>query len=153
MKPELPQPADVMRAVDVYISVAYDGRPTTVVRSMLSTLRTWAGPFFNSPVWVKTGDDPERQRYAMRLGNKDYPHMKLVLEAAPDGSKYLLKADTHDRHICPASDTPEYEPFVRLMKQNQETAERIESAWSESALPTFKAFLREDLARRQQVRA
>jgi hypothetical protein len=152
MKTEPPPRDDVMRAVDVYLSIAYDGDPTTIVKSMLATLKTWGGPFYRAPVFAAVASasgGAESPRYAMRLGNRGYPHMKLVLEPAPDGSKYLFKADTHDRHICPTQGTPEYEPFVDLMKQNQELAEEIETAWSEQGLPTFKAYLREDLARRK----
>jgi len=153
MKTELPPKDDVMRAVDVYLSIAYDGEPTTIVKSMLATLKTWGGPFFRAPVFASApsaSGGADAPRYAMRLGNKTYPHMKLVLEPSPDGSRYLFKADTHDRHICPTEGTPEYAPFCDLMRSNQELAEKIETAWSENGFPTFKAFLREDLARRKK---
>jgi hypothetical protein len=38
------------------------------------------------------------------------------------------------------------------MDQNRTTAEAIEAAWEEAGLPTFKKFLRDDLARRQAAR-
>ena len=85
----------------------------------------------------------------MRLGNRYYPHMKLVIQRASDGQTFLFRADTHDKHICPPAGTPEHAEFSGLMARNQEIAQAIESAWVEQGLPTFKSWLREDLARRQ----
>src|SRR5438552_12680340 len=150
MKPQPPDPSDVWKAIDAYIAIAYDNQPPTVVRSQLSTLRSWDGPFFAAPTFVSTGD-ADAPRRTLRLGNRSYPHMKLALEPAPDGSRYLFKADTHDRHICPAPSAPEYSAFCDLMQQNQQMAERIEAAWAEQGLPTFKSYLQEDLARRKQA--
>ena len=148
MKLDLPEPTTVWKAIDIYLSLAYEGTPTTTVRSQCSTLRSWAGPFFNAPVFARTGET-DAFRYMLRLGNSRYPHMKLVLEPSPDGSRYLFKADTHDRHVCPPPGTAEHDAFRRLMESNQQTAERIEQAWADQGLPTFKTFLREDIARRQ----
>jgi len=36
-----------------------------------------------------------------------------------------------------------------MMEKNQSLASRIEAAWESGGLPTFKSFLRQDLARRQ----
>ena len=36
------------------------------------------------------------------------------------------------------------------MELNRQVAEEIEAAWERQGIPTFKSFLREDLARRQQ---
>jgi len=38
------------------------------------------------------------------------------------------------------------------VEKNQRQAETIESAWAEAGLPTFKTYLREDLAKRQAAR-
>jgi hypothetical protein len=148
MNPQLPEPSQVWKAVETYLSIAYDGPPPTVVRSLLSILRSFSGPFFTAPAFAATGG-PSAPRLTLRLGNRTYPHMKLALEPSPDGSKYLFKADTHDKHICPARSSPEYEPFRQLMQTNQQIAEKIEAAWAEQGLPTFKTYLQDDLARRQ----
>jgi hypothetical protein len=148
MKTDLPDPTLVWRAIDTYMGIAYEEPPSPTVRSMLATLRTWAGPFYAAPVFARTGDE-DAPRLSLRLGNRHYPHMKLLIEPSPDRSRYLFKADTHDRHVCPPPGTPEHEIFRQLMQTNQQIAERIEMAWAQQGLPTFKTFLREDLARRQ----
>jgi len=133
----------------VYMADAYNGQPPpATVRSMIALLRAWVGPLINAPPFVK-GGDAKRPKYSLRLGNHVYPHMKLVVEPGPNNGRYLFKADTHDRHVCPPADSPEFAEFRSLMDENQRLSQRIEDDWGAQGLPTFKAMLREDLARRE----
>ena len=149
MPAEPPDRATVLQAVDTYIRFAYGADPPTAVKSMLATVRDWSGAFYRCPVFVKDQRTPPN-RYSMRLGNRHYPHMKLAIERAPDDKSFFFRTDTHDRHVCPAEGAPEHAPFVELMGKNQEIAQEIESAWAAQGLPTFKSWLREDLAKRQR---
>ena len=150
----LPDVSRVLSAIDAYLRVAYDGGPPPLVRAQLAGLRARpAEKFFDSPLlWREDQDDPPG-RYALRLGNRHYPHMRLMLERSPDRSRFLFRVDTHDRHICPPSSSPEFPAFAEMMEKNQRVAEQIESAWAEQGIPTFKTYLREDLARRQAAAA
>ena len=85
---------------------------------MMNLLKTWAGEFYASPAFARTGD-PASPRLTVRLGNSAYPHMKLALEPAPDGQSYLFKADSHDKHLCPAQNDPDYGAFMDLRAKNQ----------------------------------
>ncbi len=144
-----PDQAQVLKAVDIYMPLAYGkDTPPVTVRSLISTLRTFSGDFFSAPVFAKDLHTPPT-RYSLRLGNSSYPHMKLVFQLSPDDQSFLFKADTHDKHCCPPERSPEFTAFMQLMEQNQRLSERIEAAWGEAGLPTFKTYLREDLARRQ----
>jgi hypothetical protein len=145
---EPPDPSVVNKAVDLYLKHAYEGDPPAVVRSALATLHAWGGKFYACPVFTKDANTPP-DRYMMRLGNRYYPHMKLVIQRASDGQTFLFRADTHDRHICPPEGSPEHAEFINLMTRNQQIAQSVESAWADAGLPTFKTWLREDLARRQ----
>src|SRR3954454_18737876 len=106
----------------MYLSLAYDGAPVdplavpsgtpSAVRARLETLRSTPDPaFYDCPVLERGpagagGEAPARS--AWRLGNRAYPHMKLVIERSPDGRTYLLRADTHDTHITPKPGSREY---------------------------------------------
>ena len=142
-----PDPSVVNRAIQTYIKFAYEGDPPAVVRSALATLRGWGGKFYACPVFTKDGNTPP-DKYSMRLGNRYYPHMKLTLQRATDGQTFLFRADTHDRHCLPPEGAPEHHAFCSLMEQNQQIATAVESAWADQNIPTFKTWLREDLARR-----
>jgi hypothetical protein len=50
--------------------------------------------------------------------------------------------------VQPQSDSPEAAAFAELARRNQELAQVIESKWDELGVPTFKRYLRDDLARR-----
>ena len=145
-----PDSATVFKAIDVYLGIAYRGKsPPTTVRGRIDTLHAAEPDLFECPAWERGAATP--QRYTLRLGNFAYPHMKLVIEPAPDGQGYLVRADTHDKHISLPPGSREHDAFRALMQQNQQIAGEIEAAWTAASIPTFKEFLRQDLARRAQA--
>lgn len=160
-----PSPRVVWRAITAYLEAAYEGPSAggipagtpSAVRARLETLRsTPDDSFYDSPVLERPkpaapvrdpGEEPSR--YALRLGNAAYPHMKMVIDRSPDGRTYLLRADTHDTHCQPRPGSREAAAFAALCRDNRAVAERIEAAWETEGLPTFKRYLREDLERRK----
>jgi hypothetical protein len=158
MPSELPDPHTVMRAIELYLRFAYDEscQPPTTVRTLIETLRTWPGDFYSAKPFVavaRVGAPPsDRLTLSLRLGNRVYPHMKLVLEPAPGGTSYLFRADTHDRHICPPAHHPEYAAFMDLRSKNQKIGDAIERAWAQEGILTFKTYLERDLAARRHIR-
>ncbi|MDB5319439.1 MAG: hypothetical protein JWN40_1070 [Phycisphaerales bacterium] len=147
-----PDPQVVWKAIEVYVEVAYGGPPPpSAVRSRLETLRALSDEsFYDSAVFEHRGEGMTA-RVLLRLGNRFYPHMKLAIERRPDRQGCLFRADTHDAHCCPSSESREYEAFRQLMEMNQTVAQSIDAAWERAKLPTFKTYLREDLARRQAM--
>ncbi|MBV8780090.1 MAG: hypothetical protein JO353_01720, partial [Phycisphaerae bacterium] len=136
--------------IEIYLRYAFTSELPLLVRSQLDTIKGCGADVFKCAVIVPDQHNPPT-RYAIRLGNESYPHMKLVIELAPNNEKFLFRADTHDRHVCPSSRSPEYIRFCQLMEKNQKMAESIEFAWENEGLPTFRAYLREDLRRRQSM--
>lgn len=149
-----PSPTKVWHAIEIYLNGAYGGKPPpSAVRDRLGSLRaTGEGDFYDSAVFERDAARPPT-RYTLRLGNTLYPHMKLVIERAPDGRTHLFKADTHDKHIRPKPESREFRAFAELMKSNQQFAEQIESEWARQGVATFKQYLRDDLARRAAAAA
>ncbi|MGE5608038.1 MAG: hypothetical protein ACM359_02185 [Bacillota bacterium] len=145
---EQPPPAEFWKAIDLYLKAAYTGEPPSAIRARLETLRSLPESDFYSSGGFERESTPNPNRLSFRLGNRIYPHMKLVIERTPDGKRYLFRADTHDRHACPQPGSREYAPFCKLMEMNQEIAQAIEAAWEREQLPTFKSYLKQDLARR-----
>src|SRR5688500_9703159 len=87
----------VWQAIEADLRVAYPKGPGAAVRGRLEKRRAAGdgGALYESDALETDG---EGNRYALRLGCSIYPHMKLVVERAPDGKSHLFKADTHDRH-------------------------------------------------------
>jgi hypothetical protein len=146
-----PSPAAVFEAVDAYLRVVYGSASApSAVRDRVATLRA-APPeeLFDSPVLERAGGSAAApDRYSLRLGNRFYPHMKLVIERSPDGRGFLFRADTHDRHVRPPPGSRDAAAFAELARMNQKAAEEVEAEWARLGLPTFKEYLRQDLAKR-----
>jgi hypothetical protein len=147
-----PEPEQFWRAVEIYLHHAYgDAAIPNSVNQRLQTLRAVPpGDLYTHPSFERI--DGENGPLSLRLGNRFYLHMKLVIECAPIGSGPLLRADTHDRHIAPPPGSPAHDAFASLMVKNGEIATAIEAAWTEAGLPTFKQMLRDDLKRRGALR-
>lgn len=136
-----PKPIDVWRAVEAYLSAAYDAAPPSVVAERLSQLRATPEEAFYECAAFECCEE----RYALRLGNRFYPHMKLVVEAGP-GGRALFRADTHDRHFLDLVD-PSDAKLVELMARNAAIARAIEEAWAACGLLTPREHMRSELAR------
>ena len=148
---ERPDPGTVWKAINVFLRFAYESTPPAQVEARLERLRGCpAEQIFDSEVFERDApDDP--QRYSLRLGNRHYPHMKLVIERLSTRGRWFFRADTHDQHVALGSSHPEYEEFQRLMSRNQGIAEAIESAWQAVGVDTFRWFLQRDLEARRSA--
>jgi hypothetical protein len=143
-----PPSSEFQRAIEIYLKHAYASALPQSLRDRVDKLhQTAAEQVYLSDVFERD-DAAAPTRYSLRLGNRFYPHMKLVVERSPDGQTHLFRADTHDRHIRPAAGSRESKAFEELMSANQKLSEQIESDWAASGLPTFKTYLRDDLKRR-----
>jgi hypothetical protein len=145
---ELPPPAETWKAIELYLARAYAGDPPLGVRARLDALRSASESDFYRLAAFERFPSDEPVRFLLRLGNRFYPHMKLAIERSPDGVHCLFGVDTHDRHVQPKPHSAEAAAFAELARKNLDIARQIEQALDENGLPTFKRFLRDDLARR-----
>ena len=82
---EKPTPAEVWRAIETYLAAAY-GRaaPPAAVRTRLELLRASEDTtFYDNESLERDANEQPAKKYALRLGNPVYPHMKLVIEPSP----------------------------------------------------------------------
>jgi hypothetical protein len=149
---ELPSDAIVFRAIEIYLSQAYGpGMPPKGVLAQLEQLKGMAkGELLASPA-VEHDVKDVRRRHLIRLGNRFYPNMKLCVEERPDGRGWLFRADTHDRHVRPPEGSKDAEWFKDVVGQNAVLSQAIEGAWAREGIPTFRTYLKEDLARRAEL--
>ena len=81
---------------------------------------------------------PCLERYTMRLGNRSYPFMKLVIQEHMIPGEFYFAVDTHDQmEIRP--DFPDYEAWMKIRRFNFALKRRIEEALSENGLPTLRS--------------
>ncbi len=74
-------------------------------------------------------------RYTMRLGNRNYPFMKLLLQEHIVAGEFFFGVDTHDdMEIKPAY--PDYEAWVAVRRFNSDLKRQIEISFAEAQLQT-----------------
>lgn len=74
-------------------------------------------------------------RYSMRLGNRNYPFMKLLLQEHLIAGEFFFAVDTHDQmEIGP--DFPDYEQWMAVRRFNGELKKRIEESFEQAGLDT-----------------
>ena len=143
--------ATVAKAVRVYLDLAYGSgvQPRKVPDLSLpadADAERVLGLFHRESV-----DEGGRrtQRYSLRLGNRNYPFMKLVLLEHLLPGEFIFAVDTHDEmDIKP--DFPDYEAWVAVCRFNRSLKEKIEKQFAAEGLDT-SATLRRMAA--QQERA
>jgi len=138
---------DVLRrAVDVYLKVAY---PSGSLPEPVRRRSTWdkglpPHELFTKPPFERAGRAPGGGSpiFALRLGNRRYPHMKLQFQPWNNPDGLMLSVNTHDQIAGLDLGAADVEAFKRLQADNQQLKEAIEQAWESEGLPTFLHFLR-----------
>lgn len=74
-------------------------------------------------------------RYSLRLGNRNYPFMKLLVQEHLIDGEFFFAVDTHDQmDIKP--DYPDYEQWMAVRKFNRELKRQIEGGFQAAGLDT-----------------
>jgi hypothetical protein len=79
------------------------------------------------------------------LGCAHYPHLKLQVVTADDGS-LVFSVDTHDA-VQLVADHPDWPRWRQLQTANRDLKVRIERSWEAEGLLTFNGLLRRELER------
>lgn len=79
--------------------------------------------------------EKEGNRYSFRLGNRNYPHMKLVFLL--ENERPVFYVDAHDSHFNLPAGVPGYDRLMALRKGNKELKQHIEGAFAAANLPVF----------------
>ena len=90
------------------------------------------------------------RRFTLRLGNRCYPFMKLVVQEYLVIGEMFFSVDTHDElDVRPTA--PDYHRWIELKRFNRELKTEIERAWEQAGLPTHVDLRRlaEELAARE----
>ncbi len=130
----LPSPADFLKAVDIYLTLAYCGTPPSAVRLRVETLRAMPDSEFYQSAVLERDSSRGPVKYFLRLGNQTYPHMKLALFRQP-GAAWAFAVEEHDQIGVPTPGSREYRFFSQMVAHNRELAIEIEQAWIISGLP------------------
>ncbi|MBM4060333.1 MAG: response regulator [Planctomycetes bacterium] len=131
----------VRRAVAIYQEHAYGtGRPRRAVE-----LPATGGPDSLLAMFqreqLETVPGHPCQRFSLRLGNRNYPFMKLVLQEYLVAGEFYFAVDTHDQMEI-KSDYPDYAQWVAVRSFNRDLKQRIEADFAAAGLDTCAALRR-----------
>ena len=142
----LPQVGTLQRAVSIFLEVAYAGAPIPAEVLKRTEPVNRASP--EAPAqrdwfeYSKTeGPNPSLK---LRLGQPNYPHMKMLLQPSPELEGYLFFADSHDRHLFTAVQS-EAAALAALRQTNAQITQEIEKRWELAGIPTFQSYLRRSM--------
>jgi hypothetical protein len=154
-------PANILQqAIDLYVHLAYPavggGAPTLPpnVETRISPIRALPPTTPVPEPLLEKETSTGTNGFALRLGQPLYPHMKLIIEPAPQPCgppphdapcEMLLRVDTHDRHLHAPPGSPDEAWLASIRASNKQLTEQIEAAWSRAHLPTFKDYLRRQI--------
>lgn len=135
--------ATVSKAVGVYLDLAYgsDVRPGSMPD--LSLPRSAGSDQVLSLFQKEELDENGHStvRYAFRLGNRNYPFMKLVLQEHLVSGEFIFAVDTHDEmEIKP--NYPDYEAWQAVRRFNRGLKQRIEAQLAAEGLDTAATLCR-----------
>jgi hypothetical protein len=153
----------LQQALDIYLRLAYPAGAPSAVQSRLVPLRDLPADADVPLDLLEQSVPNSAASLAVRLGQPLYPHMKLVFDPCPRaasstpksstcrGFDFLLRVDAHDQHLHAPPGSPDATWLATIRQSNKELVEKIEATWSAASLPTFKDYLRFQLAARKGI--
>jgi CheY-like chemotaxis protein len=128
----------VNQAIDAYLELAYGAsagardRPDRALAAPAATEEILA--LFQRET-VEAEGRAALSRFTLRLGNRNYPFMKLLMQEHIVAGEFYFGVDTHD-DLDIKPDFPDYEAWTAVRRFNQELKRQIEARFAELALPT-----------------
>ena len=130
--------ATVTKAVAIYLDLAYGGgaRPRRMPDLSAPADAGWRdvlGLFQKEELESDSGRTSVR--YSFRLGNRNYPFMKLVLQEHLLSDEFCFVVDTHDEmEIKP--DYPDYDAWMAVRRFNHGLKRKIEAQFAAEGIDT-----------------
>lgn len=146
---DLPTPSlnMIQNAVAIYRRVAWGDAPAASVAGKfaaiadateISQIASLLEPQAGAPI-----------SRVLRLGQPQYPHMKIMFEPVAQTGEFLFRADAHDSHLNAPEGSPDAAWLAAVRASNQALVEKIEHAWQEAGILTFRSLLRQQIAARK----
>jgi len=144
----LPSAEDVARAVEIYLAKAYEGHPTPASELFQIPAGADVAAWLMSDLVERSPDASQINQvrsFALRMGNRLYPHMKLRLSRPPNDTVFVFSVDTHDAMLKAPPGSEDYDMLEELKEHNASVAKAINIAWQQSGLLTEHVYLRQKI--------
>ena len=151
----LPSADQIRRAVGLYLARAYRGQPPASARGFLMPDGARTEEWLMSGLAERDPPDAplgEVRSFVLRIGNDQYPHMKVRISCPPLELGYLFSVDAHDACLQAPPGSPDHEPLEALKRHNARIVAAVTAAWDAAALPTERNYLRQKISESRQRR-
>ncbi|RLE18836.1 MAG: hypothetical protein DRJ08_05485 [Acidobacteria bacterium] len=116
------------KAVDIFLNIAYEGKdlpePIAQLAESISGVKS-----FSELLEVQGVESPAEGVASIRLGNRMYPHMKLVIRKEENQLHFAV--DTHDGPDRIPPNLPGYERFKPIIQENERIRETVQKCLTE----------------------
>lgn len=137
----------VERAVSIYQDLAYGAaRPKRPAAAVADGGEGPLGRFCRDKADPVAGH--VCQRFSMRLGNRNYPFMKLLLQEHLVEDEFFFAVDTHDQMEIGAN-FPDHDQWQAVRSFNSDLKQRIEEKFEKAGLDTAAVVRRQICEARQ----
>lgn len=149
----LPDTRTLREAVRIYLAGAYPRGVPAAAERFMPPLGARPGEWLmGDPVERTPPEAPlgEVRSFALRMGNEQYPHMKLRLTRVPAHDLYVFGVDSHDAFLRAIPGSDDEGALESLKRHNAAIAAAVAAAMDAAGLPTERSFLREKVRRKQR---
>lgn len=116
------------KALNIFLDEAYSGQvPPEPIRKLADSVSNVKN--FPELVSVDGVESPAINVVSVRLGNRFYPHMKLVIRKEGDGFHFAV--DSHDGPDRIPPSLPGYERFRKIIQENEQIRETVQRRLAE----------------------
>ena len=146
----LPSGQDIRRAVELYLRHAYpSGVPEAIAGRIPPEVFDPAEWLMSESVERDPPDAPlgSVRSFAMRLGNVEYPNMKLRLSRPLRDKVFLFSVDSHDAVLHAPSSSADRDALEALKVHNAAVASMISAALDAAGLATDRNYLRNKISK------
>lgn len=144
-RPILPSAEELLRAVTIYLRHAYPSDRVRAPDSLLPENGFDPAAYLMSE---KAQRDPSSapldnvRSFSLRLGNWQYPHMKLRLSRPPNDDVFVFSVDAHDAFLFAPGGGGDAVALEELKKNNSLISSAIMNSWDADGLLTERNYLR-----------
>ncbi len=147
----LPTNCQLRLAVEHYLRQAYQAEPPgAVVAKFLPAEDDDLGAWLMRDVIERDpADAPLAQvrSFAMRMGNRQYPFMKIRLTRPPRQPGYIFTVDAHDAMLHAPPGSADVAQVEQLKQLNAHLSREVLAAWDAAGLPNERSYMRDLIAR------
>ena len=132
-------------AVETYLETVYGDDPPARAVELLPALGQTPAEYLGGERIERSPVDAQVEQarsFALRLGNRQYPNMKLRISRPPHDPVYLFHVDCHDEILQAPPGSADHEPLEELKRYNASLARKVHEAWHRHGLPTQETYLR-----------